>query len=78
MRQHQQYALKVESVSKIVFTEHAFSIKSLKAKMAAVMASGMADSDLMDIDIDMDIDEQGAAIEDEFQLEVRRKYLTDT
>ena len=46
--------------------------------MAAVMASGMADSDLMDIDIDMDIDEQGAAIEDEFQLEVGRKHLTDT
>ena len=46
--------------------------------MAAVMASGMPDGDLMDIDIDMDIDEQGAAIEDEFQLEVRRTHLIDT
>lgn len=35
------------------------------------------DTDLMDIDIDMDIDEHGPAIDDEFQLEVGRplRYL---
>ena len=27
--------------------------------------------DIMDIDIDMDLDENGPAIDDEFQLEVR-------
>ena len=30
-----------------------------------------ADTDIMDIDIDMDLDENGPAIDDEFQLEVR-------
>lgn len=32
-----------------------------------------ADTDLMDIDIAMDLDENGPAIDDEFQLEVRRR-----
>ena len=40
--------------------------------MAVAMqgAVPVQDTDIMDIDIDMDVDENGPAIDDEFQLEV--------
>lgn len=41
--------------------------------MAVAMQGGalsIQDTDIMDIDIDMDIDDTGPAIDDEFQLEV--------
>ena len=45
--------------------------------MALTMQSNAAAAgdDLMDIDIDMDLGDEGAAIDDEFQLEVRLKII---
>lgn len=42
--------------------------------MAVAMQTAMSstqDADLMDIDIDMDLDEHVATLDEEFQLEVR-------
>lgn len=42
--------------------------------MALAMPSSMSaaqDADLMDIDIDMDVDDHGPPIDEEYQLEVR-------
>lgn len=46
--------------------------------MALAMQSNMAsaqDADLMDIDIDMDLDEHVATLNEEFQLEVQEPVL---
>lgn len=46
--------------------------------MALAMQSAVAstrDADLMDIDIDMDLDDHGAPLDEEFQLEVQKRFI---